>query len=140
MRSQIKANDVYWHHCGAGVLDKLSDGPGLYREVVTTQRDPYHIAISWANRGQLDSAEWEAQWDCYAGLLKVKAKYPDWVKVVLIDDTLPRVNTHPDKYGLYDALKRKDMKKYHKHVPTDMLDYALNLTVEVQRAAREKTT
>ena len=128
VRSQIPATDVYWHHCGADVLSKLDGGPGLYREVVTTYRDPYQVAVSWANRDQLEADEWCGQWDCWAGLMAIKEQYFDWVKLIKIDDTLPRLNTQDDKLNLYPALRDGDMDYYYSQVDKQLLDYALDIT------------
>lgn len=111
----------------------MFDDIDKWDEIVTTYRDPYRTAASWANRNLFQDHEhvmkrtWVRQWDNWIKVLPL-------AKVYKTEELPDRLNTAEDVKGVHKALSEGDMDTYYKHIPKDYLDYVLNLTAEVQRA------
>lgn len=103
-------------HCSAETVELAKE-----HEVHTTYRDPFEVAVSWANRGLVHRApgridmRWYHQWR-YWGMTKA---------VVHAMDELPkRLNSEPDILGLYQTLKDKDWEAYYSHIPKLWVPFA----------------
>jgi len=119
-------------HCCDETLEMAKNGADVH----TTLRNPYHVAISWANRGRIGLSpridkKWFYQWEKWAEIAPYATIHP-------VKDLQTRSNSKSDDLGLYDALEN-DLDKFYQHVPKEWVDHALNLTVEVQRAKSVET-
>ena len=111
----------FWEqvHCGPRVLEEF-DGCEWH----TTLRDPWRVAVSWANRGRIDIKEpggemkWFQQWRYWAEIAKSAEIHP----IAELENHLGAEN---DRLGLYKALETQDFNYYHGYIPFDFIEFAL---------------
>lgn len=108
-------------HCSPEMVDAAKEG---YHDMHTTLRNPYHVAISWANRGKANlgsqsNPTWYEQWNCLAQIIPLATVHK-------MDEFNNRVNTAPDKLNLYKAIEANDMEYYYQHVPKKWINHAID--------------
>jgi len=115
-----KDKQVTWDmmHCCDSMVDASSDN-----EMHITIRDPFHVAMSWANRGRIGLSDridrkWYLQWRCLSEIAPVATIHP-------VEELGVRLHSHSDELGLYEAYHKQDFDKIYDHIPREMIDYAL---------------
>lgn len=118
-----------WIHCCQDVIDKADQ-----YDIHTTFRDPYEVAISWANRRDITQGErkWREQWRCWAELVPIATIYP-------VEDLPPRLSSVKDPSGLYEMLRNGDMDAYHRKIPFNFVEIALKYIQTVPDGIRVPT-
>lgn len=125
--------DSAYAHCTWAVVKSLNN----YEWIATTWRDPYAVAASWVNRGQVDGKwhlEWFRQWTCYRRIREWGLANPS--KFRLFDIAKGRFqhghdfgdepkNQYGDRFLLHDALKKGDLEYFFTRVPRAYLEHAL---------------
>lgn len=129
------------HYVLSGINNKFSVSqwhckPGVTRHfdsfdwIATTHRDPYRVAASWANRDELKGLnnDWFEQWRGWKEVMN----YGYGVKLFTLKPqehcfTFPedKVESHPDVLGVHDMLDNEDYDAFHKIVPKELTDFAI---------------
>ena len=108
-------------------------------ELYTTYRNPFHVAISWANhsrladiRSQRNKFNWYAQWEEWADWILADER----VKLVNIHKFTTRLGSIEDKRKLYQALYDNDSETYFNAIPEKAIKFAQAQVARVAAAGR----
>lgn len=110
-------------HCYAHMVEQLDDLPP--GRIITTFRDPYLVAASWANRYHWPEVEgtWREQWEVWAEIVEMGAEV-----FHVADFDGPVVKPTPHDRGAKRAYQRGDMAAYFRYVPESLVEFALTIT------------
>ncbi len=107
-------------------------------EVYVTYRDPYHVAISWANRRMREISNprgrngWYNQWEAWAKFVALEKTV-----VVPVTTLKDRLHSKPDTHKLYPILEAGDMEQYFNCIPEKAVNFALEKVESVKHLIPE---
>lgn len=97
--------------------------------VLTTLRDPYMVAASWANTFGWGMPavmrRWKANWTRW-GIVAPRA-----TKLLTMQDLPDNLNQHRDVSGAKKAYLGRDMERYFSAVPREAVDFAYEIVSKI---------
>lgn len=114
-------NKVVFQHTGWELWN--NDSEYFDRYIVTTLRDPWLVGASWANRYDMNSAEYRWNWFMvWSGWERLLSYDPE---IRLVSEFTGRVERSiGDPKGVYAMLEKNDQKGYYKMMPKDLIRFA----------------
>lgn len=113
----LKPARIKFRHCCPKAVDEARDS-GL--PVVTTSRDPYRVAASWANKHpevlKNGWPGWREQWAAWEQIKQMAV-------VIFYMENIPfKECAGLDTLGLHAALDQGNFDRYHEVVPRGLFD------------------
>ena len=110
-----------------------TDCPGTRckdRRIITTNRDPYLTAASWANRYDMNSPEYQWHW---------KTVWLGWERLLTYEPEIRLVRhfkgkvarSAGDPKGMHAALARNDSDAFHAAFPWSLVQFAIRIQERV---------
>lgn len=122
MRKQLSQEaHVLFQHCDPEFWKKF---PKLkHYRLITTLRDPYLVGASWANRYDMNSAEYQWHWHLlWAGWERLLDYEPEIFPVHEFTGAVEKSVGDPN--GAHELLAQEDWDNYFKLIPEHLVNFA----------------